>query len=214
MLELPVDWSRVASVLCLGAHCDDIEIGCGGTLQALYARNKALKFRWVVWAGDDQRETETRMAAQRLLPGASIDITVHRFRASYLPAQWSAVKDAFETLKTSSVPDLVFSHRLQDMHQDHRVVAELTWNTFRDHPIFEYEIPKFEGDLGQPNLYVPLATDFAEHKVRVLMECYRSQHSRNWFRPELFRGLMQLRGIECNSPSGWAEAFDARKIVV
>ncbi len=215
MMSLPVDWSRVRTILCLGAHCDDIEIGCGGALQLLRARNPELRIHWVVWSGDLEREAETRAAAKVLLTETGLSrVEVQRFPASYFPHHWAAVKDAFETLKAAVSPDLVLTHRLRDMHQDHRVIAELTWNTFRDHLILEYEIPKYEGDLGQPNVYTPLTMEFAHRKVQALMQSFPSQHSRHWFQAEVFLGLMRLRGVECNSPSGYAEAFHARKLVL
>ncbi|MDH4073734.1 MAG: PIG-L family deacetylase, partial [Gammaproteobacteria bacterium] len=145
---------------------------------------------------------------------AHVTLEFRRFRGSYLPQHWAEVKDCFEELKQSVQPDLILTHRLHDMHQDHKVIAELTWNTFRDHLILEYEIPKFEGDLGQPNVYVPLPREVAERKIELLMEHFSTQHARSWFRPEVFRGLMNLRAIECNAASGYAEAFHARKLVL
>jgi LmbE family N-acetylglucosaminyl deacetylase len=201
-------------VLCLGAHCDDIEIGCGGTLIELSRRHPQARFVWAVFAGDEVREQETRAAAAALLAGASVTVEVHRFRESFFPYVGSQIKDAFESLRSRVTPDLVLTHHLSDRHQDHRMLAELTWNTFRSHAILEYEIPKYEGDLGQPQVYCPLAAESAELKIRTLLECFPSQRGRQWFDAELFRGLLRLRGIECNSPSRYAEAFHARKIVI
>jgi LmbE family N-acetylglucosaminyl deacetylase len=215
MLALPLDWSRFRSVLCLGAHCDDIEIGCGGTIQWLCGLNPALRFHWMVASASDVREAETRAAAAAMLPQpAHVTLEFKRFRGSYLPQHWAEIKDCFEELKQSVQPDLILTHRLHDRHQDHKVIAELTWNTFRDHLILEYEIPKFEGDLGQPNVYVPLPSEVAERKIELLMEHFPTQHARSWFRPEVFSGLMNLRAIECNAASGYAEAFHARKLVL
>jgi LmbE family N-acetylglucosaminyl deacetylase len=202
------------TVLCLGAHCDDIEIGCGGTLIELSRRHPQARFVWAVFAGDEVREQETRAAAAALLAGASVTVEVHRFRESFFPYVGSQIKDAFESLRSRVTPDLVLTHHLSDRHQDHRMLAELTWNTFRSHAILEYEIPKYEGDLGQPQVYCPLAAESAELKIRTLLECFPSQRGRQWFDAELFRGLLRLRGIECNSPSQYAEAFHARKIVI
>jgi LmbE family N-acetylglucosaminyl deacetylase len=204
-----------ATVLCVGAHCDDIEIGCGGALIELRARYPRAKFHWAVFSSDAVRKPETLAAAAEMLgQGPHLTLDVLDFRGSYFPAEWSAIKDALEGVKTRIKPSLVFTHFLQDRHQDHRVLAELSWNTFRDHAILEYEIAKFEGDLAQPNVYIPLSTGVMERKVEALMRCFPSQHSRTWFDPDLFRGHMRLRGIECNAPSRFAEAFHARKLVL
>ncbi len=209
--DLPAD----GTVLCLGAHCDDIEIGCGGTLIELRARHPKLRFVWAVFSGDDVREPETRAAATGLLgDGANIIMDMHRFRMSYFPNFVADIKDAFESLRSRIEPDLVLTHYLSDRHQDHRVIAELTWNTFRSHAILEYEIPKYEGDLAHPGLYCPLSPASVDHKIETLMRCYPSQRSRQWFDPELFRGHLRLRGVECNSPSRYAEAFHARKLII
>lgn len=202
------------TVLCLGAHCDDIEIGCGGTLIELSRRHPQARFVWAVFAGDEVREQETRAAAAALLAGASVTVEVHRFRESFFPYVGSQIKDAFESLRSRVAPDLVLTHHLSDRHQDHRMLAELTWNTFRSHAILEYEIPKYEGDLGQPQVYCPLAAESAELKIETLLNCFPSQRARQWFDAELFRGHLRLRGMECNSPSRYAEAFHARKIVI
>jgi len=215
MLKLPVDWTLIQTVLCIGAHCDDIEIGCAGTLIELTSRNPRVGIHWVVLSGDEGRPDETRKAAAAIrVDGSEPDVTIRDFKGSYFPDQWAAIKDHFEELRSRISPDLIFTHRRRDRHQDHRIVADLTWNTYRDHLILEYEIPKFEGDLGRPNLYVPLGAENADRKVRILMDCFPSQRKRAWFRPELFRGLMAVRGIECNAVSGYAEAFEASKLVV
>jgi LmbE family N-acetylglucosaminyl deacetylase len=201
-------------VLCLGAHCDDLEIGCGGTLAELARRYPRARFLWLVLSGDDVREAETREAAARIHGGGAHEVEVARFRGSYFPTCVAKLKDHFEALKGRVAPDLILTHRLEDRHQDHRTVAELTWNTFRSHTILEYEIPKYEGDLGLPNLYVPLPRTAVEEKVEMLMKCFPSQRSRAWFSEELFRGHLRLRGVECNAPSGFAEALYARKLVL
>ena len=203
------------TVLCLGAHCDDIEIGCSGALMELQQRQPGLRFHWVVFSGDDTREAETRHAAARLIgDGHECGVEVHRFRTSYFPHCGAEIKDAFEALRRRVEPDLIFTHCLTDRHQDHRLVAELTWNTFRDHTILEYEIQKYEGDLAHPNLFVPLSDDVMRRKVAALMECFPSQRSHGWFDPELFQGHMRLRGVECNAQSRYAEAFHARKLTL
>lgn len=209
------DSGRPLKILCIGAHSDDIEIGAGGTLIRLLVERPGSHVRWVVFSADERREAEARgSAADFLAEAGSSEVTVHRFRESYFPFIGNEVKDAFEQLKDEMAPDLVFTHRRNDEHQDHRTLAQFTWNTFRDHTILEYEIPKYEGDLGHPNLYVPLGHPAADRKIVLLMEHFGTQRSKRWFRPETFRGLLALRGIECNAPDGWAEAFHVRKLVI
>jgi LmbE family N-acetylglucosaminyl deacetylase len=198
------------NVLCLGAHCDDIEIGCGGTLMTLLASRPQTKIHWVVFSSDDVREAESRHAANVLLDGR-VELSFFRYRNGYFPAQWADIKDAFEQLKRALQPGLVLSHALEDRHQDHRVVAELTWNTFRDHLIWEYEIAKYEGDLGRTNTFVPLTKQVLSRKCKTLMESFPSQHGHQWFNEDTFGGLARIRGIECNASEGVAEAFFARK---
>lgn len=199
-------------VVCFGAHCDDIEIGCGGTLLALQARSP-LDVTWVVFSSDARREVELRASARAFLgEGEGRTLHVLRHRDGFLPYSGGAVKDDFERLKTEIRPDLVFTHARGDLHQDHRLVGELTWNTYRDHLVLEYEIPKWDGDLGQPNAYVPLDADVARRKAALLVEHYASQAGKRWFTEDLFLSLMRLRGMECNAPSEFAEAFYARKL--
>lgn len=206
---------RPLRLLFLGAHCDDIEIGCGGTVLRLLAEHPGTAVHWVVFASRPEREREAQASAQALLAAAGeVTVEVHGFRDAYLPQQAGEVKDTFEKLKLECSPDLVFTHTGGDAHQDHRLVSELTWNTFRDHLVLEYEIPKYDGDLGRPNVYVPLAAAQVDAKVEVLYEHFRSQHGKRWFDPELFRGLMRVRGMECNAPERFAEAFSARKITL
>ena len=200
------------TILLLGAHCDDIEIGCGGTVRRLVQRHPLARFVWVALSGDDEREAETRLAAGRLLHGAHEPVVrIERFRTSYFPHTGPELKDCIEGLKECS-PDLILTHCRHDLHQDHRVVNELTWNTFRNHAIWEYEIPKFDGDLAVPNVYVPLTRAEMQYKCDVLMDCFASQRSRAWFTAETFSALARLRGIECQAPEGYAEAFYGRKI--
>lgn len=202
-------------ILCLGAHSDDVEIGCGGTVLRLLREHPGSSVRWVVFSADDAREAEARSSADAFLDAASSRVEVHRFRENYFPDRWAAIKGVFDELREEAegaAPDLVLTHRRDDLHQDHRIVGELTWNTFRDHLIFEYEIPKYEGDLASPNLFVPLPTDLAERKVELLMRHFASQRHRSWFRPATFEGLMAVRGVECGAVEGPAEAFHARKI--
>lgn len=203
----------LGSVLCIGAHCDDIEIGCAGALLELSARHPKAHFHWAIFASDDEREPESRLAAERLL-GERCTTHIQRFRASYLKYEGETVKDWFEAALKPLRPDLIFTHYLNDRHQDHNFLAELTWNTFRNHTILEYEIPKYEGDLAHPNVYVPLGDDSVTRKADMLMECFPSQHSRTWFKRDVFLAHLRLRGIECNAASGYAEAFHGRKLVL
>ena len=202
-------------ILCLGAHSDDIEIGCGATILNLAGRRPQPEFRWVVWSAAGQREREARRGARRFLGAASSEgIRVHAFRDGYFPAQFAEIKDAFERLASEFRPDIVFTHARDDRHQDHRVVSELTWNTFRDQLILEYEIPKWDGDLGRPNFYVPVSAATARRKARALLSVFGTQGSKDWFREEIFLGLMRLRGMECRAIGGHAEAFYARKLTL
>lgn len=215
MLRFKPELSAGATVLCLGAHCDDIEIGCGGTLMELHRRHPGLRFVWVLFSGAGERERETRAAAAALLgSNANVTVDVHDFRGSYFPHCAAAIKDAFEELRSRVTPDLIMTHYLADRHQDHRVLAELTWNTFRRHAILEYEIPKYEGDLAHPGVFCPLSPETVERKVATLIDCFPSQRGHQWFDADLFRGHMRLRGVECNSPTRYAEAFHARKLVL
>lgn len=204
--------SRAPTILLLGAHCDDIEIGCGGALVRWVKRYPAARFVWVTLSSDPARAAETQAAAARLLAGAEAPtIRVESFKASYFPHCGAELKDYFEGLKAYR-PDLILTHCRHDLHQDHRTTNELTWNTFRDHAILEFEIPKFDGDLGMPNVFFPLSRAEMEFKCDVLMECFPSQASRQWFTRSTFEAMARLRGIECNAPEGYAEAFYSRKL--
>jgi LmbE family N-acetylglucosaminyl deacetylase len=200
-------------VLALGAHCDDIEIGCGGTLLRLLQENPALEVHWHVFASNPARKLEAEKAAGLFLAGAARAVVkVHAFRDGFLPYHGIEAKEAFEGLKGQVKPDLILTHYRQDLHQDHRLVSELTWNTWRDHLIWEYEIPKYDGDLGIPNAFVELPEPVRLRKVELIRECYPSQWGKNWFSEETFLGLMRLRGMECQAQSRYAEAFHCRKI--
>lgn len=202
-------------ILCLGAHCDDIEIGCGGAVLRLLSERPGSTVRWVAFASNPAREAEARAGAGAFLEqAADRQVVIHKFRDGYLPFQGAEVKDAFEAAKADFRPDVVLTHHRHDRHQDHRMVAELTWNTYRDHLILEYEIPKYEGDLGTPNLYLPLPEPVARRKIELILRSYPSQAGKRWFRPETFEAVLRLRGIECNAPEGFAEAFHATKVVV
>jgi LmbE family N-acetylglucosaminyl deacetylase len=202
-------------LLCIGAHSDDIEIGCGGTILEWLSTYTHIEVTWVVLCAPGPRTYEARDSANALLRKAKQrNLVLRDFQDGYLPAQFARAKDFFEEFKASEKPDLILTHYLEDRHQDHRLIAELTWQTFRDHLILEYEIPKYEGDLAQPNLFVPLSNDISRYKVDHLIQHFGSQRSKVWFRPETFFGLMQLRGMECRAESGFAEAFHARKLIV
>ena len=202
-------------ILCLGAHCDDIEIGCGATLGRIAKTIPKTHFDWVVFCGDKVRQEETRRAAREILHG-SPNITLHflDFQDGYLPYFGAKAKDALRQLAASLSPDLVFTHYRRDAHQDHRLVAEITANEFRSQLILEYEIPKFDGDLGNPNVYLPLSEEDIARKTGILLRLFPSQADKNWFTEETFRALSRLRGIEAGASCDYAEAFYCRKLVL
>jgi LmbE family N-acetylglucosaminyl deacetylase len=205
----------VTRVLVLGSHSDDIEIGCGATLLALTRANADVEVTWVVLGAGGERADEARASADRFLATAArSDVQVHGFRDGFFPYVGGEVKEVFESLKASVDPQLVLTHTRADLHQDHRLVCELTWNTFRDHLILEYEVPKWDGDLGTPNLFVHVTRELAEEKASILLETFPSQAHKHWFETEVFLALMRLRGMESRSPSGYAEAFTSRKLSV
>ncbi|HUM00702.1 MAG TPA: PIG-L deacetylase family protein [Thermoanaerobaculia bacterium] len=213
-LTLPSSGKSPLRLLCLGAHSDDIEIGCGGTILRLLAERRA-SVDWVVFSADTVRAREARKAASLFLRGAAASrVTVRRFRDGFFPAQFAKIKGEFERLKKRTSPDLIFCPSRQDAHQDHRTVAELVWNTFRDHMILEYEIPKYDGDLGAPGFFVPLTEQTCTRKIELILKAFCSQAGRQWFREDTFRSLLRLRGIESNSSSGFAEAFYFRKALL
>jgi LmbE family N-acetylglucosaminyl deacetylase len=203
------------TLLCIGAHSDDIEIGCGGTLQKILEAPERLAVSWVVFSATGERENEAIASAEHILAGVQQrNIVVQQFRNGFFPYVGAELKDFFETLKKLPKPDLIFTHRRADLHQDHRLLGELTWNTFRDHFIVEYEIPKYDGDLGTPNLFVTLTDSEVTRKADVIERFFRSQRDKQWFSRDTFQALCRLRGVECNSPTGLAEGFYARKVVV
>jgi LmbE family N-acetylglucosaminyl deacetylase len=188
---------------------------CGGTLAHWAKRYPGARFVWAVFSGTAERAAETRAAARPLLGSeCAFEIQQHDFRDSYFPAQFAVIKEALAALATRVCPDVVLTHYERDRHQDHRLLAELTWNTFRNHPILEYEIPKYDGDLGSPNVFVPLPSGLAQHKADALLTNFPSQRGRDWFTADTFLALLRLRGIECKAPSGFAEAFYARKLML
>jgi LmbE family N-acetylglucosaminyl deacetylase len=203
---------RPVTVLCLGAHSDDIEIGCGGTILRLVRQYPGCVFHWVVFSAVGVREAEARRAA-KLFAGSARPV-LKSFPDGFMPFVGGEVKAFFEDLKQGISPDLILTHNCQDAHQDHRLIGELTWNTFRDHLILEYEIPKYDGDLGRPSCFVPIAAEDCQTKIRHIMDAFVSQRVKRWFREDTFLSLMRLRGMECNAAGGYAEAFYCRKMVL
>jgi LmbE family N-acetylglucosaminyl deacetylase len=217
MIHLNLDRgaSQALTVLCLGAHSDDIEIGCGGTVLRLAEERPGCQFHWVVFSALGIREDEARRAASLFVNTAALKGPLLKtFRDGFMPFAGAEVKAVFEELKQTVSPDLILTHSRKDAHQDHRLIAELTWNTFRDHLILEYEIPKYDGDIGQPSVFVTLQPEICQKKVRYIMDAFQSQNTKRWFQADTFLSLMRLRGMECNAPSGYAEAFYCRKLVL
>jgi len=217
MVQLSLDPKKSPlKILCLGSHCDEIEIGCGGTLLNLVqSRRGRIVVRWVVFSSTAERENEARRSALAFLKRAKQkSIVIQHFEDSFFPYKGGEIKKFMQTVSRGFSPDIVFTHYRNDLHQDHRLISELTWNAFRDHWILEYEVPKYDGDLGTPNFFVPLREAICHNKIDHVVRYYKSQQSKNWFSRETFLSLLHLRGIECNSPSGYAEAFYSRKIVL
>jgi LmbE family N-acetylglucosaminyl deacetylase len=201
-------------VLCLGAHSDDIEIGCGGTILRLLEEHPAAEVCWVVLGATGPRKKEAIESANRFLAAAqNKEVITREFRDGYFPHMWAEIKDFFEELKKKNQPDLILTHYRADLHQDHRLVSELTWNTFRNHLILEYEIVKYDGDLGVPNFFVQLAEPIARKKIETILDCFKSQKDKSWFTEDTFSSILRLRGVESNSPGKYAEAFYGRKMV-
>ncbi|MEM9414124.1 MAG: PIG-L deacetylase family protein [Planctomycetota bacterium] len=206
---------ELREVLCLGAHADDIEIGCGGTLLKLMREYPGLRVHWVVFSADDTRAVEARNSFERFVQDADgASFTQHRFRDSFFPYDAEKIKGVFHSMADQFSPDLILTHRRDDAHQDHRVLAELTWCAFRDHAVLEYEIPKYEGDLGNPNLFVQLSDEDVHRKIDHLMAAFPSQSDKPWYTEDTFRALLRLRGLECHATSRYAEGFYARKLVM
>ena len=205
---------RLLRVLCIGAHSDDIEIGCGGTMLRLLASNDAVEVHWLVLGSSGERDDEAAASAQEFLRGAKRkSIVVEHFRDGFFPYQVGELKEYFEKLKKHCMPDIIFSHYRQDLHQDHRLVSELTWNTYRDHLILEYEIMKYDGDLGNANFFVHLDRSTCGTKIAWLLKHFKSQAQHKWFTEDAFYALLRLRGVESNASEDHAEAFYCRKIV-
>jgi LmbE family N-acetylglucosaminyl deacetylase len=214
-LNLNETGTEPLQVLCLGCHSDDIEIGCGGTILRMAVEHPDWVFHWVVFSAIGPRASEAQQAAIQFVDPSRLKGPILKtFQDGFMPFAGAEIKAAFEELKQSIAPDLIFTHNRKDAHQDHRLISDLTWNTFRNHLILEYEIPKYDGDMGQPGVFVTLPLEICDKKVRLIMDTFRSQHGKNWFQKETFLSLMRLRGMECNAPSGYAEAFYGRKMVI
>jgi LmbE family N-acetylglucosaminyl deacetylase len=202
-------------VLALGAHPDDAEIGCGGTILKLASEGRIASCRWVVLSGQGDRVDEAHASAEAMLEGVPDSAILQPgFRDGFFPYDGSDIKGFFEDVKRDFEPDLILTHQRNDLHQDHRITCELTWNTFRNHLVLEYEVPKYDGDMGRPNLYVTIDDEIRRRKLEHLMKYFGTQVPKHWFKEELFAGLLRLRGMECNSPTAHAEAFYSRKAVV
>ena len=215
MLDLALESKGPLRLLCLGAHCDDIEIGCGGTILRLAARHREMEVHWVVFSSDEQRRREALDSAHAFLENvADRKIVIGTLRDGFFPYLGVELKERFEQLKAEFSPNLILTHYRQDLHQDHRLVSELTWNTFRDHLILEYEIPKYDGDFGSPNLFVSLDESTCRRKLDTILGAFQSQTGKHWFSRDLFSSILRLRGMEANVSSGYAEGFYCRKAVL
>ncbi|MBI2826648.1 MAG: PIG-L family deacetylase [Planctomycetia bacterium] len=202
-------------ILCLGAHSDDIEIGCGGTILELIEQHEAVSVDWIVFSGSEERAREARDSADAFLSGArQKNVVVKGYRDGFFPFVGAQIKDEFEALKRECKPDLIFTHYRDDRHQDHRLISDLTWNTFRDHLILEYEIPKYDGDFGQPNFFVPLGETSCDRKITTILESFKTQRQKQWFDAETFRAILRIRGMEAGAATRQAEAFYCRKVVL
>jgi LmbE family N-acetylglucosaminyl deacetylase len=214
MLKISFDGRSPRKILCLGAHSDDIEIGCGGTILKLLRDYEDITVYWLVFSSDDLREEEAFRSANVFLKNARRKrIDIKKFRNGYFPYCGAEIKDYFEQLKKEYNPDIIFTHYRNDLHQDHRLINELTWNTFRNHLILEYEIPKYDGDIGSPNFFVHLDDRLCRRKIRIIDQYFNSQQDKQWFTDDTFSSIMRLRGVESNAPDKYAEGFYCRKMV-
>jgi len=205
----------VRRILCLGAHSDDIEIGCGGTILRWLEEDPGLEFYWVVLSSNPERKKEASRSAELFLKGAKKKtIVVESFRDGFFPYQGAEIKQYFEGFKKRFSPDIVLTHYRDDRHQDHRVVSDLTWNTFRREFVLEYEIPKYDGDFGQPNLFVPLSESVCRRKIRHILDVFQTQRVKDWLTEDTLRAILRLRGVECHATEKWAEAFYCRKMIL
>jgi LmbE family N-acetylglucosaminyl deacetylase len=215
VLELSLSNSAPLRLLCLGAHCDDIEIGCGGTILKLATARRGIDVHWVVFSSDEERKQEALKSAEAFLCNVTIkNVVILGLRDGFLPYLGYELKERFEQLKAEISPDLILTHYRHDLHQDHRLVSELTWNTFRNHLILEYEVPKYDGDFGSPNVFVPLDEAVCRRKIDTILTAFQSQNDKQWFSRDLFSAILRLRGMEANASSGYAEGFYCRKAVL
>jgi LmbE family N-acetylglucosaminyl deacetylase len=206
---------KVRRILCLGAHADDIEIGAGGTLLKLAREVPNLEIWWIVFSAPGPRADEARESAAEFLNGVERrEVRIGSFRESYFPSEWPLIKEWYEEIKANFNPDVVFTHYRDDRHQDHRVLSDLAWNTFRNHLILEYEILKYDGDLGRPNVFIPLSEQLGNLKTEWLLKHFKTQSTKHWFTSDTFKAMLRIRGIECASTTGVAEAFYCRKLVL
>ena len=201
-------------ILCLGAHSDDIEMGCGGSIIKLLEVYPKSEVYWIVFSSTKDRANEAQKSAELFLKEAGHrTIIIKNFRDSFFPYIGDAIKEYFEEIKKLVLPDIIFTHFRYDLHQDHRLISELSWNTFRDHMILEYEIIKYDGDLGVPNLFIHINKEIARKKIKNIIEVFKSQNNRSWFTEDVFYSIMRIRGIESNAPDKYAEAFYCRKMI-
>jgi len=215
VLDLSVSNSGPLRLLCLGAHCDDIEIGCGGTILKLATAGRRIEVHWVVFSSDEQRKQEALKSAEAFLGGVTTKkVAILGLRDGFFPYLGYELKERLEQLKAEISPDLILTHYRNDLHQDHRLVSELTWNTFRNHLILEYEIPKYDGDFGSPNVFVSLDESTCRRKIDVILDAFQSQNEKHWFSRDLFSAILRLRGMEANACGGYAEGFYCRKAVL
>ena len=202
-------------ILCLGAHSDDIEIGCGGTILRWIQEHPGVEFYWAVLSSNRKRKDEAQKSASLFLKGVGKkDIVVESFRDGFFPYQGAEIKEYFEGFKKRFSPDIVLTHYRDDRHQDHRLVSDLTWNTFRRELILEYEIPKYDGDLGQPNLFVHLSEPVVRRKVQHILDVFKSQTQKHWLTEDTLRALLRMRGVESHAEEKYAEAFYCRKMIL
>ena len=214
-LNLPEDPSAPIKLLLLGAHSDDIEIGCGGTVLELLSSYSNVHVVWVVFSSAPEREREARKSAALFLQRAATQqVVVKNFRDGYFPYEGAAIKEFFEQLKNEVDPDLIFTHYRGDRHQDHRTISDLTWNTWRRHLILEYEIPKYDGDLAVPNAFVPLSQAVCVRKIQTILDVFRTERNKAWMSEDTFQAILRLRGVECGAPEKYAEAFHCRKLIM
>ena len=213
--KLATENNRPLKILCIGAHSDDIEIGCGGTILWLLSEYKPVEVHWIVLGSSGHRDGEAVSSAEKFLEDAKKKkITINNFKDSFFPYVGKEIKTFFEKIKKRVSPDIIFTHYRHDLHQDHRLISELTWNSFRDHLILEYEIIKYDGDIGVPNLYVHLDEKICRRKINILMDSFRSQREKDWFTTDAFLSILRIRGIESKAPEKYAEGFYCRKLVL